>query len=47
MREYYVNSIRSNEEKQTLENLKLSLEQQKAALEAQKQERENLLEITK
>ena len=47
VREYYVNNIRTNEEKEGLENLELSLLKQKATLEAQKKERENLLEITK
>jgi hypothetical protein len=42
-----VNNIRTNEEKQQLEDLKLSLEKQLATLDGQKQERENLLEITK
>lgn len=47
VREYYVNSVKTNEEKKNLEDLKSSLERQKATLEAQKKEREHILEITK
>jgi len=47
VRQYYVNNIRTNEEKDALEALEVNLQKQLATLEAQKKERENLLEITK
>lgn len=47
VREYYLNSVKTNEEKLTLERLKSYLQSQSVAYNAQKQEREKLLEITK
>lgn len=47
VREYYINGVRANEEKQGLQELQAGLERQNAMLAAQKQEREHLLEITK
>lgn len=47
VREYYVTGIKTSEEKEWLQNLQQTLEKQNATLQAQKQEREKLLEITK
>ena len=47
VREYYTTSVRTQEEKGTLEQLQSYLEKQNATYNAQKQEREHLLEITK
>lgn len=47
VRSHYVNAVHAREEKIGLEDLEVSLKKQLATLEAQKQEREHLLEITK
>lgn len=47
VREYYVHTVQTREEKAGLEALELALKKQLGTLEAQKQERERLLEIAK
>ena len=47
VREYYVNSVKTNEERMNLEELKQSLKKQKENLDIQRKEKEKLLEITK
>lgn len=47
VREYYITSVKTKEEKRILEQLKKYLETQNLNYNAQKQEREKLLEITK
>lgn len=42
-----MNTVQAREEEEGLKSLELTLEKQRATLEAQKKERENLLEITK